>query len=82
MIRHVALLRFTEDVTPGAIDALTDALEGLPDVIDEIVAFSCGPDVGRGPTNLDYGVVADFADLFQTLMSALGQHQFVGVNLG
>ena len=63
MIRHVALLRFTEAATPEAIDALTDALLGLPDAIEEIAAFTCGPDLGRGPTSLDYAVVADFVDM-------------------
>jgi hypothetical protein len=63
MIRHVALLRFGDGVTSEAIEALTNALLGLPDAIPEIAAFSCGPDVGGGPTSVDYGVVADFASM-------------------
>jgi hypothetical protein len=63
MIRHIAMLRFHEGATPEAIDAITEALRGLPDAIPEIIGLTCGPDVGRGPTNLDYAVVADFASM-------------------
>jgi len=61
MIRHIALLSFTDDATPDQIDVLDAALRTLPDHLDVIERFSCGRDVGLTSTARDYAVVADFA---------------------
>lgn len=61
MIRHVAMMRFTESTTTADIEALAAALRRLPNVIPEIVAYTCGADLGLTQGACDFVVVADFA---------------------
>ncbi|MGI9667709.1 MAG: Dabb family protein [Acidimicrobiia bacterium] len=63
MIRHIALFKFTDDVTPDGIDTLDTTLRGLPASIDAIEAYTCGRDLGILDGNWDYAVVADFASV-------------------
>ena len=63
MIRHVVTFRFEDSVTDAQIAALSDALDGLPSAIPEIVAYRHGRDLGIGATNFAYAVTADFADV-------------------
>ena len=61
MIRHVAVFRFNDDMTAGAIDHIDEMLATLPGIIPEILAFRSGRDIGLTDGAWDYGVVADFA---------------------
>lgn len=61
MIRHVALFRFADTVTPSAVDAVDAALQSLPEHIDAIVGFVCGRDLSLTDEGWDYAVIADFA---------------------
>ncbi|GMR02722.1 MAG: hypothetical protein BMS9Abin20_1068 [Acidimicrobiia bacterium] len=63
MIRHVALFRFKEGVTDETIDHIDDVLATLPDIVDEIVTFASGRDVGITDGAWDYAVVSDFASV-------------------
>ncbi len=63
MIRHVVLFRFEDSITEAQIAGLSAALDALPAAIPEIVTYRHGRDVGLAPTNFDYTVTADFADV-------------------
>jgi len=63
MIRHVALFRFKEGVTDETIDHIDDVLATLPDIVDEIVTFASGRDVGITDGAWDYAVVSEFASI-------------------
>lgn len=62
MLRHVALFRWIDDVTPAQVEAVTEGLAGLPAVIPELRAYRFGPDAGLTDGNFDFGVVADLDD--------------------
>ena len=61
MIRHIALFKWNDDVTPAHIAATATALSGLPEVIDTILDYRHAADIGINQANFDYGVTADFA---------------------
>jgi hypothetical protein len=60
--RHIALFRWREDATAQQKKALEDRLKELPGVIPELRAYAIGGDAGINPGNVDFAVVADFAD--------------------
>lgn len=60
MVRHIALFAFTDEATQEDIDAVDAGLGGLPGVIDEIVMYSFGRDLGLGDGTYDYAVIGDF----------------------
>jgi hypothetical protein len=62
-VRHVSTFTFVDGVTEEQIANVTAGLEGLPDAIPEIEAFTCGPDAGLNEGNAHYSVVADFASI-------------------
>lgn len=62
MIRHTVMFRWRENVEPSEVRAAFNALEGLPSAIEELRAFSFGPDAGLTEGNFDAVVVADFDD--------------------
>ena len=63
MIRHIALFRFKDEVTPADIDRLDAGLRALPSKIDTIQAYATGRDLGISEGAWDYAVVGDFADV-------------------
>lgn len=62
MLRHVALLAFTEAATEEQRRAILDGLAELPGRIPVIRAYSFGPDRELNPGTYDVAVVADFDD--------------------
>ncbi|MCB0976018.1 MAG: Dabb family protein [Acidimicrobiales bacterium] len=62
-IRHIVVMKFREGTTPDAVQALADALRGLPAVIPEIVDYRVGPDLGLADDSWDFAVSADFDDV-------------------
>jgi hypothetical protein len=54
------VLTFREGTAAAEIDAVTEALAGLPARIPEIRDYRFGPDLGIDDGNHDYVVVADF----------------------
>ncbi|MEY9213411.1 Dabb family protein [Thermobifida halotolerans] len=58
-IRHIALFRWTEDVTPEQVEQVEKILGGLPGAIPELKSYSFGADLGIGTGNHDFAVVAD-----------------------
>lgn len=67
MIRHIAVFTFTDEVTDEDIGALDVGLAALPGLIDEILSYSFGRDLGLSDGTFDYGVIGDFdsADSFR-----------------
>lgn len=61
MIRHVVVFRWNDTVTTESLDALSAALDALPDEIEQLVAYRHGRDLGLADANYDYAVVADVA---------------------
>lgn len=68
MFRHIALFRWSDEITTDAVARLTDALRACAKAVPEVRGYACGPDVvaaaGGGPSDdrFDYAVVADFDD--------------------
>mgnify|MGYP000925308789 CR=1 FL=1 len=62
MIRHVAMFKWNDEVTEAHVRAASTALDGLPEVIDALLDYRHGPDLGLVDGNFDYVVVADVAD--------------------
>lgn len=59
MFRHVVLFRWVEGVTAAQVDAVVEALRGLPATVPSIRAYAVGPAVSG---THDFAVVADFDD--------------------
>ena len=62
-IRHVVVFKFDEDTTEEQVMALSEGLARLPGVIDELVDYRFGHDIGENDNSWDFAVVADCADL-------------------
>ncbi len=62
MFRHIVLMSWTAKATAEQVAAVTKGLEGLPNAIPAIRAYSFGIDAGLAPENADLAVVADFDD--------------------
>jgi Stress responsive A/B Barrel Domain len=63
MIRHTALIRFKDEVTPAEVEKMEAGLRALPDKISAIEAYAFGRDLGVSKQTWDYAIVADFADV-------------------
>jgi stress responsive alpha/beta barrel protein len=61
VIRHIALLTFTDGTTDAQIDAIERALLTLPALIPELGAYAIGRDLGINDGNASFAVVADCA---------------------
>jgi hypothetical protein len=61
MFRQVVATRWAQGVTPEAKQAFRDALDELR-AIPELLAMTCGDDVGHFDDNFDFVAVQDFAD--------------------
>src|SRR3569623_486910 len=57
MFRHVVLLTVNEDAD---VERIVRELNGLPQVIPELLSYSAGRDAGMAPGNANIAVVADF----------------------
>ena len=62
MIRHVVMVRFTDDMTGEQKESLRVGLGRLPDLIPVIRAYRFGDDAGLNEGNYDFVVTADFDD--------------------
>lgn len=61
-IRHIALFRWRDDVTPEGVTRVQGLLAALPDAVPELRAYSFGPDAGISDGAFDFAVVADVDD--------------------
>ena len=62
MLRHVVMLRFSDDATDDVINAMVEGLNTMPDLVPEIRSYSIGRDVGLAEDNFQLVVVAEFDD--------------------
>jgi len=63
VIRHVVMFRWNDSVTDEHLASVSAGLAAQPGAIAEIVAYRHGPDLGLAPTNSDYSITADFANV-------------------
>ncbi|MFI6574268.1 Dabb family protein [Nocardiopsis sp. NPDC050513] len=61
-IRHIALFRWRDDVTPAGVARVEELLGELPGAIPELRAYAFGPDAGISEGAYDFAVVADVDD--------------------
>ncbi len=68
VFRHIALFRWSEDVSPEIVTRIADELRTCAAALADVRAYTCGPDVAaaaglaRVEDRFDFGVVADFDD--------------------
>ena len=62
-IRHCVVFKFADDTTEEQILALSEGLARLPGVIESLVDYRFGHDIGENETSWDFAVVADCTDL-------------------
>ena len=62
MIRHTVVFRFAEGTPAERVQAIREALMGLPGRVPEVRSFSCGGDLGLREGNADFAIVAEFDD--------------------
>lgn len=58
MILHLAMFTWTDDVTPHQVEGLTADLNAMARGIEEIVQYSCGPNLAITPSKADFVVTA------------------------
>jgi hypothetical protein len=63
MIRHVVMFRWNESVSEEQLVQMAAALDALPAAIPEIATYRHGADLGLSPTNFQYAITADFANV-------------------
>lgn len=63
MISHLVLFRWNDQMDAERLAALGVALDELAATVPTVRAYRHGRDLGFGPTNFDYGVVATFDDV-------------------
>jgi len=63
MFRHVVMLRWRAEATPGQRSAVETGLAALPGRIPEIRSYAIGADARVNEGNYDLVVVADFDDV-------------------
>jgi hypothetical protein len=62
VLRHVVMVRLTQDMTDAQKEALRAGLGRLPERIPEIRSYRFGEDAGLNEGNFDFVVTADFDD--------------------
>ena len=63
MIKHIVFFKFKPEAAEADIIDLGQSLKALPELISEVLSFSCGRDVIRSERSYDMALVANFADL-------------------
>lgn len=59
-LRHIVLIRFTDDATRDQVAALSAGLDGLAEEIEQVRHYEHGADAGVREGTWDYGLVAQF----------------------
>jgi len=62
VIRHTVVFRFAEGTPAERVQAIREALMGLPGRVPEVRSFSCGGDLGLREGDADFAIVAEFDD--------------------
>jgi Stress responsive A/B Barrel Domain len=62
MVRHIVLLVWKQEATPGQKAEAAARLASLPTLVPTIRAFASGADIGVSKDMYDFAVTADFDD--------------------
>jgi hypothetical protein len=62
VIRHVVTFRWQQDATDEQKQQAADDLATLPPLMDGLLSFNCGADLGLVEGNADFVLTADFDD--------------------
>lgn len=77
MIRHIAMLGWTEDITPERIDSIEEALKEMPKIMPFIRNYELRRDLGINSSH-HFVVIADFDSVDDyRAYAANPQHQAV-----
>jgi hypothetical protein len=60
MFRHVVNFRWNAQSSPEHVEALKEALSGLPAILPDLRRYAYGTDAGINEGNYDFAVVAEF----------------------
>ena len=60
-LRHVVMFRLIDGTTDEQVQALSDGLDRMPEVVGTMLDYRHGRDVGINEGTYDYVVVGDFA---------------------
>ena len=63
MLRHIVLVTFKSEATEAQLDAWRDAVRAMCDESPEVLSFTLGANVGKGPNHFQSALVADFEDM-------------------
>jgi hypothetical protein len=63
MIKHIVLFKFKPEAAESDIADLEKSLNALPDLISDIITFSCGRDLLHTERSYDLALIADLGDL-------------------
>ena len=61
MIRHVVFMRWQDGTSEEDVRSAREALNTMPGLIDGIVRYELGSDIGLTENKFDLALVADFA---------------------
>lgn len=59
-VQHVVLFRFKPDVPAAQVEELAAELRVLASLVDGVLAYACGADLGLGAGNDDFAIMARF----------------------
>ena len=62
MLRHLVLLKWTDEATTEQIDSVVAGLRGLPERIPEIRRYDVGTDLELREGTFDLAIAAEFDD--------------------
>jgi len=60
MFRHVVNFHWNAQSSPEHVEALKEALSGLPAILPDLRRYAFGTDAGINEGNYDFAVVAEF----------------------
>ncbi|QMU59170.1 MAG: hypothetical protein GKR98_13820 [Boseongicola sp.] len=63
MLRHIVLISFKAEATAAQRDAWRVAVTDMCETSSEVLSFTLGDNIGRGPNHQDSALVADFRDV-------------------
>jgi quinol monooxygenase YgiN len=79
MLRHIVLVSFKAEASEAQLAAWRDAVTNLCETNNDVLSFTLGTNVGRGPNHHDAALVADFEDMdaFRRYVSSDGHKAYV-----
>ena len=61
-VKHIAWIRFKDDVTAERIEQHLKACRGLPEKVPALISLECGPNISDRAGGFTHGIVATLAD--------------------